>query len=336
MQSSGSKFPMAAALIATLGAGCAAAGTQTPPLASVDISGAAWPHAAPHPDRADSWMQPQAQACANDGVLPPCGLLYVSNYATDDVSVYQRDKLVGTLTGFQSPDGLCSDRTGNVWITNNQGASVVEYAHGKTVPISTLSDPGVYPLGCAVNPITGGLAVTNVASYGSGPGSVAIYHKAQGPPLVLSDPDIYFIYFCAYDPAGNLYVDGLNTSGAFQFAVLPRNKVKFKAIVLDKTVYFPGDVFWDGHHIVVGDQRYQNENASALYRTNGEGGSVLQTTVLDDATDAIGYWAHSNGVIAADLARNAVDLYHYPQGGAPELHVPHFHNPYGLTVSVVH
>lgn len=280
-------------------------------------------------------MRPEAQACANDGVLPPCGLLYVSNYGTDDVSVYQRDKLVGTLTGFQSPDGLCSDRSGNVWITNNQGASIVEYAHGKTVPTSTLSDPGVYPLGCAVNPITGGLAVTNIASYGSGPGSVSIYHKAQGQPLIFSDPDIYFVYFCAYDPAGNLYVDGLDTNGTFQFAVLPRNKHAFRSITLDTTVYFPGDVVWDGHHIVVGDQRYQNHNASALYRTNGEGGSVRGTTVLDDATDAIGYWAHSNGVIAADLARNAVDLYHYPQGGAPELHVGHFHNPYGVTVSVV-
>ncbi len=280
-------------------------------------------------------MLQEAQNCAYDGVLPPCGLLYVSDYATDDVVVYQRDKVVGTLTGFNGPDGLCSDRDGNVWIANNAGASIVEYGHGKTAPTTTLSDPGVYPVGCAVNPITGGLAVTNAASYGSGQGSVAIFHKAQGPPLILTDPDIYFVYFCAYDPAGNLYIDGLNTNQQFQFAVLPHDKFKFKAIALNADVYFPGDVAWDGRHIVVGDQRYQNHIGSALYRTNGEGGAVLGTTVLDDTRDVLGYWVHSNGVIAADLARDALDVYRYPQGGTPGLHVRGLHNPYGATVSFV-
>lgn len=278
-------------------------------------------------------MSPQAQGCEYQGVVPPCGLLYVSNYATSDVVVYRRDKVVGTLTGFNGPDGMCADRSGNVWIANNKGASVVEYGHGKTTPTTTLSDPGVYPLGCAVNPITGGLAVTNIASYGSGQGSVAIYHKAQGTPLILTDPDIYFVYFCAYDAAGDLYIDGLDTSGAFQFAVLPHHKFKFEPISLGTQIYFPGGVQWDGRHIVVGDQRYDNQIESALYRIDTEDGSVLKTTVLGDARDVVGYWVHANGAIAADLNENAVDLYHYPQGGSPGLRVHGFHNPYGLTVS---
>jgi DNA-binding beta-propeller fold protein YncE len=280
-------------------------------------------------------MLPAAGGCSYDQLLPPCGLLYVSDYARDDVLVFERDKLVGTLTGFEGPDGLCSDRLGNVWITNNAGGSIYEYAHRGTKRIASLSDPGVYPLGCAVNPITGALAVTNISSYGTGAGSVAIYHKATGKPLILSDPDIYFVYFCAYDAAGNLYIDGLNSGGMFQFAELPRGEFKFKSITLNGTVNFPGDVKWDGRHIVVGDQRYEGQSESALYRTSGASGEILGTTVLSGAQDIVGYWIHTNSVIGADVSLREIDLYHYPEGGEPGLRLHHFIEPYGVTVSIV-
>ena len=75
------------------------------------------------------------------------GLLYVSSYRTDDVYVfsYPRGRLVGTLAGFNGPDGECVDSAGNVWITNTLQSQQVEYAHGGTTSIATLNDPGEYP-----------------------------------------------------------------------------------------------------------------------------------------------------------------------------------------------
>ena len=171
-------------------------------------------------------MLPSATSCVYNGKLPPCGLLYVSSYYTNDVFVFKNNALVGKLTGFNAPDGVCTDKSGNVWITNNRGQSIVEYAHGGSTPIKTLSDPGVYPLGCAVNPRTGAIAVTNVFTTGSGQGNVAIYHKASGKPLILTDPDIYDVYFCGFDAQSNLYIDGLDTSGNFEFAELPRDRLQ--------------------------------------------------------------------------------------------------------------
>lgn len=53
------------------------------------------------------------------------------------------------------PMGLCSDVSGKVWIVSDSASPVIiEYAHGGTTPIATLSDPDGQPEGCAVDPST--------------------------------------------------------------------------------------------------------------------------------------------------------------------------------------
>ena len=106
-------------------------------LANADKSGAAQTGVVEmHPDHGPSWMAPGAMTK---------DLLYVSNLAANTVAVYSypQDKLVGTLTGFHKPDGICVDKKGNVWIVNNEvsqsSEDVVEYKHGGTKPIATVS-----------------------------------------------------------------------------------------------------------------------------------------------------------------------------------------------------
>jgi hypothetical protein len=91
-------------------------------------------------------------------------LLYISDLSTNDVYVYddQSGKAVGTLTGFNEPYGQCVDKKGDVWITNFQGKSVVEYAHGGAKPIHALNTDGSSD-GCSVDPTTGNLAVSREA-----------------------------------------------------------------------------------------------------------------------------------------------------------------------------
>ena len=114
------------------------------------------------------------------------------------------------MTGLYSgPDGECSDKVGNVFITI-QGEKIVEYAHGGTKPIATLNDPGYYPNACSVDPTTGDLAVANVSGPTKHRGSLAVYKHARGAPKFFVDPDYEFqtYYFCGYDPMGNVFVDG--------------------------------------------------------------------------------------------------------------------------------
>src|SRR5579863_1388101 len=90
-------------------------------------------------------------------------LLYVSDTVTGDVYVfsYPKGKLVQTLTGFADPAGECVDATGNVFVANTGSSNVLEYAHGGSSPIATLDDSGYFRVGCAVDPVTGNLAVSN-------------------------------------------------------------------------------------------------------------------------------------------------------------------------------
>lgn len=288
------------------------------------------------PSGGKSWMLPSANTCGYNGKLPPCGLLYVTNYRANDVIIYKNSQVVGNLKGLKGPDGICTDRHGNVWIVNNLGQNVVEYAHGGTAPSKTLGDPGFYPLGCAVNPRTGAVVVTNIFSTASGPGNIAIYHKAQGPPLILDDPKIFYYFFAGFDSAGNLYVDGLDTSQTFRFAELPRGQRKFNDIPLNGTIYYPGAIAWDGTYVDVGDQLYQNQVASAIYQTTGAGGQIVGTTLMSGAQDVVGYWLGSGSVIGPDANLNDVSLYQYPAGGDPTLALGNLDRPYGAAVSVAH
>jgi DNA-binding beta-propeller fold protein YncE len=86
-------------------------------------------------------------------------LLYVTSFVSSYVFVfsYPEGKLVGTLGGFSyAASGECSDNQGDVFIIGVQ--DVVKYAHGGSNPIATLKSVN-YPNGCAIDPVTGNLAV---------------------------------------------------------------------------------------------------------------------------------------------------------------------------------
>src|SRR5690348_13826867 len=100
---------LAAALTLAACSGAPPATSSSAPFllsSSVDRSGAAQGGGVVRPDRGRPWMHVLSQTrCPKRQVLPPCGLLYVSDYYDDDVVVYQNDQVVGTLTGLHGPDG---------------------------------------------------------------------------------------------------------------------------------------------------------------------------------------------------------------------------------------
>jgi hypothetical protein len=268
---------------------------------------------ATHAKRGTSWMLPEAKSGP---------LLYLSVFkdseAAVDVFTFPRGKLVGTLTGFASAYGLCSDNKGNVFVTDWYRQNITEYAHGGTTPIATLADPGYETTGCSFDPTTGNLAVVNAATSSGGAGNIAVYANEQGTPTFYSDAVIGYYWYCSYDNTGNLFVSGRKfLSGGQDFAELSHGSSDFQ----DLSIPFPvgGGMQWDGEYVAVASE-VNGENAQ-IYRL-----SVSGSTVTVEGTVPISRGKHKVNLagpiwigdrrIAAPL-QHSVAFWNYPTGGLP-------------------
>jgi len=280
---------------------------------------------AAHAERGTSWMAPDAKKK---------DLLYISDEGADKVYVYSypKGKLKGALAGFTAPRGECVDKTGDVFITNFYSHNIIEYAHGGTSPIATLSDPGYAPIDCSVDPTTGNLAVTNYGSTGTLSGDVAIYKHAKGSPKAYySDPDIFYMLSCGYDNASNLFVDGATSSGAFEFAELPSGGSSLQNIKLNQSIEYPGGVQWDGKHVAVGDTY---ANVIYQFTISGKKGKKVGSTSLSGASYIYQFWIQKPKVIGPNDGYPNVKLWDYPAGGSPIKIITGLDIPVGATVSV--
>ncbi len=268
-----------------------------------------------HADQRGSWMLPEAKGT---------DLLYVSKLKNVFVYAYPSAKVVGNLTGFDYASGLCSDPSGDVWVTDLQNSQISEYAHAGTKPIAHLSDDND-PIGCAVDPLSGDLAVANDKD------NVWVYPHASGNPVVYTAPDFYDMQFCSYDGSGNLYIDGdRGTHQGFEPSAmlwLSYGGTKLQRFNLEgrrrTAIYSAGGIQWDGKSLVVGQAtKYDNE----LYRFSDSGrfGKITKKITLT-APDG-GYLPagvplliYEGNIIAT---YDDVDLGHYiafwpyPAGGA--------------------
>jgi hypothetical protein len=262
-------------------------------------------------------------------------LLYISNSGANDVTVYSYPAYTfeGILHGFNEPQGVCGDRSGDVWIVNTGGSQVVEYAHGGSTPIAIVSETGYYPAGCAVDPTTGNLAVTNITAASGNPGNIAIFaHGQASPKYYMLSSNISRPVFCAYDHNGNLFVDG-NTvgTGGFGFAELRKNTRKFRVVWLTKSLGFPGGMQWNGKSLLVGDQ-----DTNTVYQVNvaGQSGKVVGSTVLSGAKDVAGFWDRGDRIIGADLAASTAPVWKFPAGGTATQTVTYgVYQPVGAIIS---
>jgi DNA-binding beta-propeller fold protein YncE len=282
-----------------------------------------------NPER--SWMA--ADATNQD-------LFYISDRGTNEVYAYSypQGTLEGALTDFRSPAGLCVDKAGDIWVSEQGSGKIKEYAHGGTKAIAVLDDPGEVPVSCAVDPTTGNLAVANYyRRRESNQGSIAIFTGAKGKPTFYMGPLGLYGYFCGYDDKGNLFVDGTShESGGFLFEELAKGSARLRNITLTGgTIYFPGQVQWDGKYVAVGDQTYQRKpGASAIFRTTGAGGKIVGVTTLTGYGDVVEFWIERNTLVAPNYSARLALLYKYPAGGFPKRTVTGLRQPFGAVVSL--
>ena len=118
------------------------------------------------PDHHKSWVSPDVKRAPR--------LLFISDDSTQDVYIFTMPamQLKGTLTGFNAPQGMCTDKQGNIWIVNTGTAQGLKYSRtGKQ--LGSVSDPSGTPVGCAVNPTNGDLALSDILG-SSGAGGIEI------------------------------------------------------------------------------------------------------------------------------------------------------------------
>jgi hypothetical protein len=309
---------------ATMLAGCAAAGTQLAPAPSKPSQETL----ATATSRAGSWMSPAAKQI---------DLLYVSDVSASVVDVYAfgSGKRVGRLKGFSKPHGQCVDKAGDVFITDSGAGQILEYAHGGSMPLQTLADPGNFPHGCSVDPKTGDLAVTNLPPDDVSSGSVSVYRHAQGTAKNYRIANFAFYYFPGYDPSGNLFVDGTDDRANFLFAELAARTKKFFAVTLDHTFNFPAAVQWDGTHLAVGDQVSLNGPSTVYeFSISGTTGTQVGATSLGSSCDVIQFFIQDATLIAPNLCSPNVMYFDYPAGGGPTKTIGTKLQPAGVSVSL--
>jgi len=276
-------------------------------------------------------------------------LLYVSDEATNvvDVFTFPFGTPVGVLQQLHDPVGICSDKTGYVWVVNAPN-HVLKYAHGAQRPESTIEDARAVRLqACSIDPTSGNLAVTDAGRPGLA-GYVVIYAGAKGSPKRFRSADLSDVFFCAYDDKGNLFVDGLDGTYAFRLMELPHGGQRLRPIKLDQSVGFPGAVAWDGKYLALGDRSYRGGHAPAIYQisVSKTHGTVVGTTKLSGSCDLLGFTIPKLGsgkgnpqgtrVVAPDICNNAVRLYRYPAGGSPTKRLDGIQYPFSAAVSAAH
>ena len=243
-----------------------------------------------------SWMLPEAKnedlVYAAGGCLGTCVLSYPAM------------KYVGSIA--TGGGAVCSDTQGNVFLSD--GSGLVEYAHGGTQPINTLTAPGDIDGGCSVDPNTNSLAVVFL-SYGH---DVAIFQNEQGTPSLYSSG--VEANYCGYDNEGNLFVDGFG--GPFQLAGLPKGASQFMHI---STQYLgvTGQIQWDGKYMA-----FQQQDGPNIYRLSISGSeATIASTVTLKGIKHRQYqsWIY-NGTFVAPFNTHgerptAVGLWKYPKGG---------------------
>ena len=272
---------------------------------------------------AGSWMLPNLSG--ND-------LLYVANTASDSGPAnvyalsYPDGTLVGTLTGFVNPQGICADKSGDVFITDEDGYEIIEYAHGGTSPIQVLTDAHE-PTACSVDMKSGNVAVSNRDH------SASVYKHAAGVPTMYSTP--FMPYFAAYDNRGDLFIDGY--ANPFAVAELVKRGTSFQSVALEEHTrnFRPAGLQWNAGLLAFGSANpYQYACCGRFFRYDIAGSIGVKTGSHGIRGSLSDFYIYGSNVIVTD-AGNSIDIYSYPRGKTPIQTIKEpGRSAYGVTISV--
>lgn len=218
---------------------------------------------------------------------------------------------------------MCRDSSGDVYIDN--GSAISEYSPGGANPIAQVALPNeVYGSGCAVDPITGNIAVGGAQLESSKPvGWLGVYPTLNGSPSIYTSPFMQNFIYCGYDDEGNLFLSGYHDYGTW-LNELPKDQNQFTILSAPHGPTF-GPIQWDGQYITIENawKGLRHSSRMAIYRLTVAGSSVnvVGKTPLDSPNgpdEAQFSWIQGNTVVkpyGSTSHNDEVGLWHYPRGG---------------------
>jgi hypothetical protein len=288
---------------------------------------------AQHRTSRKSWITPN---------LHKKGLIYASDYELGSVDIYdyaKPTKVVGQITGFDYPYGQCVDKAGDVYVVDLGTASIYEYSHGSINYFNFATDNYGYPIGCAVDPTTGNVAVANFEGYSYTTGGIVVFKGGlSGTQKYYTQASLYFAWPPGYDHNGNLFVEGYDATQSYTaFGELPHGGNNLQ-ILAGVSIGYPAGVQGYGSTILAADQSYNGTLTTAVYTVSASGSTatVTHTSVLTDdcfgstnEMDSAQPFTHNGKVLAGNsLCVDRFGYWNLAYGGNPMKTIPAIIAPY--------
>ena len=292
--------------------------------------------------------EPIATASYIDPRAIGTSLIFVSDAAAGVVNIYpqagKNQKMVGQITGLTQPQGITTDKNGNLYVANTNSSNVLVYAPPYTgAPKMTISDPHEFPADVAVSS-AGIVAITNICNAPHcrlNTGNVKIYAKGSTKSCAtVSDSAFNFtrVMFAEFDKTGALYIDGMNGGYQTSFGLVTGGcqATSITNIVPIYTVAFPGGIQIDKAGRIAFCDPYRYQVATFDPPVNGAFGNPVSTTPLTGSTLAMGIAILASGLnlYAADSGGSGLaEEYKYTAGGATENTIAVGGQPIGIAVT---
>jgi len=261
---------------------------------------------------------------ALNGVGVP-SLVAISDFGASFIDVFDdtNNSLVATLSGngLSAPEGMDTDRLGNLYVCNAGNRDILIYAAGFTSAPTSIATNDGQCANVAQRNNGGFLGVTMIVGNG-GTRGVSFFRNGVEPANgFATDPSILEAFNGDFDHAGNYYFDGFTQSGTVFVAVIAHATTGGRAIqflTTGNTIIFPGDVkVTNAGLISIGDQ---SSSPPAIYSYNppvsGSLGTPVDTTPLAGSGDPVTftYKVHNHNLYEADALNLDTLEYHYPDG----------------------
>ncbi|HYL26724.1 MAG TPA: hypothetical protein VEW74_02755 [Candidatus Nitrosotalea sp.] len=270
-------------------------------------------------------------------------LLYVSHTETVGghqdpgvaVFTYPQGKRAGNIDLPGYPGGVCSDASGNVWVTDERSQGVPyaeEFPHGQRHPVLRLRLPhGTFQASCAVDRTSGDLAVTSQTSTYAG--KVLVWAGAhKGIPAVYRVP--FAPTGAAYDDAGNLFIDGVPGGSDFWLLLgeLAKGEKKVNRISLDVRGDSAGGLQWDGAYLAVATS---TRAGGRIFRisVSGHSGHVADQVRLTHLNRHARFDIIDGVVVAQANSGRRIGIWAYPSGNERPQIIAFENFINGLTIS---
>ncbi|HLY01036.1 MAG TPA: hypothetical protein VKR56_00920 [Candidatus Cybelea sp.] len=336
----------ASAMLAML-AGCSGASSPAP-FSPGEPSTARADNSLLAPTIARISHEPVATASFMDPTAASKPLTFVSDAAGGVVDIYpqagKNQKIVGQITRLTQPQGITTDKNGDLYVANTNSSNVLVYAPPYTgAPKMTIADPGEFPADVAVSD-SGIVAITNICSAPKcrlDTGNVVLYAKGSTKScatVTYSGSNFDRIMFAAFDKTGVLYIDGLNSGYQTSYGLVSGgcNATTITNLNYVYTVSFPGGIQIDKAGRIAFCDEVNKVVVTFDPPVSGAFGEPVSTTPLTGSISPVGIAILASGaaLYAADSGGTGLaEKYKYTAGGAAENTIAVGGQPIGIAVT---